>query len=179
MNDNPSGNVLADALSLDVGAADVTGAVFVVPADAPLPAELGAAATGSLLARLGPLDVESSDSFAVSPLASLELQQLTGAWRALVRARKVFVLTGLPGARYDVVFTSAARAIGLRSVDWPELVDTIARRRAAAQSLSDSKPFAKGEIGAALKRRGQPDPWAPAEPGLPTPEATDEDQAGA
>lgn len=123
------------------------GAVFVIPMDAPVPAELGpdAVPSGSLYARLVALASPDTGSFSFAPVSGAELLHLERAWRLLQTAHRVFALFDLPGARYDVMFTQAVRQIGLRKVDWPAVAESIAAKATIAQRTKDAKPWAAGD----------------------------------
>jgi len=122
----------------------INGVVFLVPRDAPLPNELTEAHTeGTLYERIAPLAKgETGSATSVVAVSGQELLALVAAWRALTLAKRVFVLTGLPAARYDVTFTQAARAIGIRSVDWIEVTDSLQRAKVDAQRTRDTTPWA-------------------------------------
>lgn len=140
---------------LEVRAVDLKSAALVVPSDAPVPNELQAhVSSGGLYERLRPLTEEGSAT-SVVPVSGPELLALAQAWRSLVTVKKVYVLTGLPGARYDVIFNSALRQIGLRSVDWTDVAEVLARAQAADQSRNDSQPWLGDPTAAApAPRRG-------------------------
>lgn len=130
-----------DPQAVIVEGIDVKSAVFVVPSDAPLPQALSVdQPSGSLYARLAPIARED-EHFAVVRISGTELYSLTGAWRALCLAKKVYNLTGLPGARYDAPFTAAARLLGLRSVEWAQVEEAIERQRALTQTTTDTAPY--------------------------------------
>lgn len=63
-------------------------------------------------------------------------------WRALQSRENVYVLTELPGARYDVLFDQARRAIGLRSLDWPSVAVAMSSYQRATQRTADKQPWA-------------------------------------
>lgn len=120
------------------------GAVFIVPIDAPLPSELGSidVPSGTLYDRIRALCVEDTGSFQFVPISGAELLHLDRAWRLLQVAKRVYVLFELPGARYEVMFTQAARQIGLRRVDWPAVAEQIASKATADQRTRDKEPWA-------------------------------------
>jgi hypothetical protein len=122
---------------------DVRGAVFVIPLDAPIPSELTGIElpTGSLYQRLAALDAEQLAEFAFVPLAGSEMLALDRVWRTLQRAKRVYALFDLPGARYDVLFTQAARQIGLQRVDWPAVAEALASRTRTVQRVRDTEPY--------------------------------------
>ena len=119
------------------------GAVFIIPVDAPLPSELGETGvpSGTLYARLAPLCSKDPEMFAFVPVSGAELLQLERPWRLLQVARRVFALFELPGARYDVMFTQAAKQIGLRRVDWPSVAEALASQATEQQRVKDSHPW--------------------------------------
>lgn len=119
------------------------GAVFVVPVDAPLPSELGAleVPSGTLYQRLVALCTPDDGKFSFVPLSGAELLHLERPWRLLQVAKRVYVLFELPGARYDVMFTQAARQIGLRRVEWPSVAEGIASKAVADQRTRDTAPW--------------------------------------
>lgn len=122
---------------------DFLKAVIVVPLDAPVPADLdgGELAKGSLYERLAPLNVVDHDEFVLCPLAGDELLALERAWPSLQRAKHVYVMTGLPAARYDVLFTQAVRQIGLRQLDWTQVSEDLAAHKREAQRRKDAEPW--------------------------------------
>lgn len=141
MENELSFDALTPPEDLSVESVDVRNAVFIVPIDAPIPRELDEMVSkGDLYARLGPV-ASDGDGMSVVPLSGPELLGLSNVWRALAKAPRVYVLTGLPGARYDVTFSGAARQIGLRQLDWSDAAETMARRKAREQSTADAKPW--------------------------------------
>lgn len=133
---------LTPPADLSIAGADIDGAVLVVPSDAPLPNEIkDDAASGNLYTRLGPLAGAASAS--VVPLSGPELLGLVGVWRSIASAKKVYYVSGLPGARYDVTFLGAVRQIGLRQLDWADISEHLARIQAHAQSTGDSQPWTR------------------------------------
>jgi hypothetical protein len=111
---------------------------------------------------------------------------LERAWRSLQRAKKVAVLQGLPGARYDVLFTQASRLIGLRIVDWPAVAEAIANRVRTVQRTKDTNPWTLKEKlvdqaeAAGPQQRALKPPRSPNMPGTldETPEPSDADPEG-
>lgn len=168
-----------------VGDFNVSGAVFIIPVDAPLPAGAGedAMPKGSLYARLAALCTEPADPelFGFVPLAGAELLALERPWRALQQAKRVYVLYDLPGARYETLFQQAARVIGLARVDWPAVADALEARARRAQRTGDKSPWLLAQPSAdapapKVQRRptgGMLTPPGPDE--LPTPPVGDED----
>lgn len=124
---------------------DIRNVVFVVPVDAPLPSEISDVdmPTGSLYKRLAALDAEPEGEFAFVPLSGAELLSLERAWRALQTVKRIFVLSDIPAARYDVLFTQATRQIGIPSVDWPAVAETMAERVRIVQRKKDKEPWAE------------------------------------
>jgi hypothetical protein len=178
----------ADPDSLRVHDVDVRGTVFIIPVDVSVPSELSDVnlPSGTLYDRLAPLNVEQTDDFAFTPLSGAELLSLERAWRSLQRAKKVAVLQGLPGARYDVLFTQASRLIGLRIVDWPAVAEAIANRVRTVQRTKDTNPWTLKEKlvdqaeAAGPQQRALKPPRSPKMPGTldETPEPSDADPEG-
>jgi hypothetical protein len=140
MNDNES----ADALATSSG--DYAGYVFVIPLSTPLPVELEASLTeqGSLLSRLAPLAEDPApDEVAIVAVSGAELLALERAWTHLQSAKKVAVLSDLPGGKYDVLFSQARRQIGLRTVDWPSIEEAIRERAITRQRTKDKEPWSQ------------------------------------
>lgn len=163
---------------LIVGSFDVRGAVFLVPVDAPLPSELTGVTvpSGTLYQRLAALDTPDGDSFSFVPLAGAELLSLDRAWRLLQTAKRVFVLTGLPAARYDVLFSQATRQIGLQSVDWPAVSEAIASKLVSDQRTKDATPWADPTAPSlATKPRRVPKSSSVDYPTLPVPQGNDDE----
>lgn len=138
--------------SLSVADADLAKAVFIIPLDAPLPNELADAVvpSGTLLTRLSALNLtaeEAGAGFDFVPLAGTELTALERPWRALQAREHVYVLTEIPGARYDVLFDQARRAIGLRSLDWPSVAAAMASHQRVMQRTTDTSPWAVAKPG--------------------------------
>lgn len=154
---------------------DLTGAVFVIPLDAPIPGTVGTEVpSGDLYARLFAIstdDPESPPKFV--PVSGFELSALAhSAWRVLCAAKRPFVLTQLPGAKYDVAFTQGARAIGLRDVAWPDIEANVAREVVEHQRTMDTKPWAteRPKAGFPTQRQRVPVP-------VPTDEGDDYEQS--
>jgi len=134
--------------------------VLVTAMGAPIPEQLATVPTtvGSLYARLAPLAREvaserpvadqtgvDAPAAAVSDLvitflSGAELESLAGAWIHLVKRPNVRVLHGLPGQLEDPLFAHAAKAIGLKEVDWVDVEGQLARQARSAQSAADSDP---------------------------------------
>lgn len=131
------------ANEVNVAGIDIRGYVFVVPLDAPLPSEVAAVIppTGGLLARLAPLAGEENELFSFVALSGAELLAIERAFRLMQTVKRVAVLTDLPGARYDVLFTQAARQIGLPKIEWPQISESLASRVVEMQRLKDTKPW--------------------------------------
>jgi len=126
---------------------DIRKSVFIIPIDAPLPNELSDApvSSGSLYQRIAPLTEEDvSTDFALVPLAGNELLALDRAWTTLVNAPRIFVLLEIPGAKYDILFTQARRQLGLRSLDWPTVAESISERVRTVQRTADKTPWVLG-----------------------------------
>lgn len=136
---------------------DVRGVVFVIPLDAPIPAELGTAKVpkGSLYARLEPLTHDPEDEFAFVPLSGSEMLILDKAWRSLQGAKRVAVLADIPGARYDVLFTQAMKQIGLRRVEWSAVSEALARRAVSVQRTKDTQPWRLAEFRGSAREDGE------------------------
>lgn len=168
---------------LQVGAFNVKGAVFLVPLDAPLPSEIsnGELPSGSLYSRLAPLDLATSEGFSFVPVSGSELLALERSWRMLQTAKRVFVLTDLPAARYDVLFTQAVRMIGLQSIDWAKVSEAIASKVITDQRTKDKSPWVSPMIDGVelppVKSKRGPQSSTGRNQALPIPEAEDEDQA--
>lgn len=134
----------AQTPTLSVSDSDLASAAFVIPIDAPLPNELGDASlpTGTFLERLKYLgDVVVEKGFAFIPISGNEFLALERAWRALQTRKNVYVLTELPGTRYDVLFDQARRGVGLRNLDWPSVAAAMAAFSIEQQRTRDKTPF--------------------------------------
>jgi hypothetical protein len=117
---------------------------FIIPLSAPIPTDLESVPLeqGTFLHRLSALDAELPDSVAhLVPLSGDELLALVQAWRSLVNAKKVAVLTELPGATYDILFTQATRQIGLKHIDWPTIETALLDSVISAQRTKDTQPW--------------------------------------
>lgn len=127
--------------------------VFLVPLDAPLPLELADAVltTGPLLHRLAPLAEVEHKGLALVPISGSELLALERAWPLIQQAKRVALLTELPGARYDVLLTQAKRHIGLRAIDWPSIATFIEGSARQEQRIKDKTPWASTHRGSNLK----------------------------
>jgi len=138
------GEQIEQAPTLSLADAELRKAAFVIPLDAPLPNELADASvpTGSLLSRLRYLDeVTPEQGFAFIPLSGPEFMALERAWRSLQQRKAIFVLTELPGAKYDILFDTARRAIGLRSLEWPAVAEAMASYVTTVQRTKDTTPW--------------------------------------
>lgn len=151
MDSNPiASGLLVDELAPDpdpealrIKDFDIRNAVFVLPLDAPVPSEISEIEMpkGSLYKRLAALDSEDLQEFAFVPLSGSELLALDRIWKPLQRARRVFALFDLPGARYDVLFTQAVRQIGIHRVEWPAVSQALALRIRTVQRTADVSPW--------------------------------------
>lgn len=167
-----------DPAALKVDAFDVTAATFLIPSDAPIPSELSEVEipSGSLYARLAPLDDDAPDTFSFVPLSGTELLALDRAWRLMTRAPKVYALFGLPGARYDILFTQASRQIGIQSIEWVAVAEALADRSRIIQRTKDSAAWLiKDSLAEGGARRPRSSTSTVDRAPLPTPEASDED----
>lgn len=167
-----------DPSALKVDAFDVTAATFLIPSDAPIPSELSEVEipSGSLYARLAALDDEAPSSFAFVPLSGTELLSLDRAWRLLTRAPKVYALFGLPGARYDILFTQASRQIGIQPIEWVAISEALADRSRVLQRTKDSAAWKiKDSLAEQPSRKPKSSTSTVDRAPLPTPEASDED----
>lgn len=125
---------------------EYVGTVLLVPFDTPMPAELSKLpiASGSLLSRLNSLSDHEVESFEILPLRGAEMLQLANVWPLLVEHKKIYVLRGLPGTRYDILFDQGVRAIGLPDLQWPNLASAMARAIVERQRTADSEPWKGG-----------------------------------
>jgi hypothetical protein len=170
-----------DPESLRVLDFDVRNAVFVIPSDSPVPSELSSAEmpSGSLYRRLAALDQPEISEFAFVPVSGSELLSLDRAWRALQSAPRVYALFDLPGARYDVLFTQAARQIGIPRVEWPAVAEALASRVRTVQRTKDKEPwnmkqdFVDDPV--AVRKNRVPKSSTGRSDELPIPEGADED----
>lgn len=161
---------LGDTTGPDITTQSYAGSVFIIPLGAPLPAELKnfEPAKGDLYARLVALaTVVQEQAFAFAALTGDELLALTKPWHMLVRAKKVFYLTDLPGARYDVLFTQAVKVLGVPSAPWPSVADFLTSRAIELQRLGDKEPWNAPE--ARKEARRLRTPTLDAEPLTPPP----------
>lgn len=136
-----------EAAELTISGETLSGAAFIIPLDAPLPNELVGSdvPTGSLLNRLRYLaDGDVPTGYAFVPISGAEFLTLERAWVSLQERKRIFVLTELPGARYDVLFDQARRAIGLRALDWPSISTAMAAHVIEAQRTRDTRPWQDG-----------------------------------
>jgi hypothetical protein len=170
--------------SLTVNNSNVIGTVFLIPLDAPVPLELSdiEMPTGPLLIRLQPLANEKPEGdIALLPISGPELLALSRAWTLLRVAKKIAVLTDLPGAREDIIFAQARRQIGLKTVEWPTLTESFAKRKIERQRTGDKQPWlTKDEPDTSDKpalREARGSNLKSAVNGLPTPGESDEDSA--
>jgi hypothetical protein len=170
--------------NLTVNDSNALGTVFIIPLDAPVPLELSdiEMPTGPLLARLQPLAVEEpTGDIALLPISGQELLALARAWTLLRVAKKIAVLSDLPGAREDIIFAQARRQIGLKTVEWPALSESFAKRKVERQRTGDKQPWlAKDDSDNEEKptlREARGSNLKSAVNGLPTPSESDEDSA--
>lgn len=142
MNDH---NLLNPAVDdIVVAGAELKSAAFIIPLDAPLPNDLRDASvpSGGLLARLRYLGDEPIDKgFGFVPISGAEFLALERVWRTLQQRKHVYVLTDLPGAKQDVLFDQARRAIGLRALDWPSVSGELAAHVIQQQRTKDTTPW--------------------------------------
>lgn len=127
-----------------VAGADLKEAAFIIPLDAPLPNDLRDASmpSGGLLARLRYLSDEPIEKgFGFVPVSGAEFMALERVWRSLQERKHVYVLTDLPGAKQDVLFDQARRAIGLRALDWPSVSGELAAHVIHQQRTKDKTPW--------------------------------------
>lgn len=149
---------LAEIESLDTQSGDISGSVLVIPLGAPTPQELETALPEGdldLYSRIAPLTRESIREdldVEVVPIDGPELLALERAWPFLVKAKRIHVLHELPGARYDVLFTQAARQVGLRKVSWPEIEQSVAERAIKRQRAGDKQAWMTKDVDAGTER---------------------------
>jgi hypothetical protein len=144
-----------DLTALSTPSGDFHKTVFVIPLAAPLPLELEpfSPAEGPLLLRLSPLGKEEpAGDIELVPVSGAELLTLDRAWPLLQTAKKVAVLTELPGAKYDVIFDQARRTIGLRLVDWPSIAEAFAQRQITQQRTGDKEAWRADDIAEAKQK---------------------------
>jgi len=122
---------------------DVRHCVFVIPLDAPVPSELAdiEMPKGSLYQRLVAIDSEQPEEFSFIPVSGSELLALDRVWRVLQRAKKVFALFDLPGAKYDILFAQAVRQMGIQRIDWSNVAEALAARSITMQRTRDKAPW--------------------------------------
>lgn len=141
----PNASLGAESGSLDT----LAGATFVIPLDAPIPNELvgGVTNTGNLYSRIRPLaEPQSGDGHSFVAISGSELLAMERCWHHFQEASKVYVLKELPGARYDVLFDQATRAIGLRTVDWPHVANVVEATALRLQRTADTTPWALKKV---------------------------------
>jgi hypothetical protein len=108
---------------------------------------------------------------------------LSRAWSLLKVAKKVAVLSDLPGAREDVIFSQARRQIGLKTVEWASLAEAFSKRQVERQRTGDKQPWLdktktdSAEQKRQLREAGSNNLRSTARQ-IPEPEASDEDTAG-
>lgn len=148
MNDPMSFDDLDNSEISDPSTFDVThivrkGAVFVIPIDTPVPSEMSEApvAVGSLYDRLALISKTPEAIFAFCPLSGAELSHLDRAWRLLAGKHDIVALTGLPGGRYDILFQTAIRSIGLKKLDWTSVATELTNQLVANQRTRDATPW--------------------------------------
>lgn len=174
LNELPSSAII-------VGEFDVSGAVFVVPLDAPIPSEISGAVMpiGSLYKRLAALDHTDTASFSFVPVSGAELLALERAWRSIQSVGRVYVLADLPAARYDVLFSQAVRQIGLQTIEWSRVSDAMAAKLITDQRTRDKTPWVEPMVdGVEVPRRRGPVSSSGSSASLNVPRSyDDEDQA--
>lgn len=136
----------------------IPGMAFIVPIAAPLPSELASIETssGSLLQRLLPLSIENPETEVIIPLDGAELHALERLWSQIALRPHIALLTGIPGARYDVLMTQGARQLGIRSADWHTLEMAFGERTRTAQRLKDTRPDLQADKGMTETLSGAP-----------------------
>lgn len=138
-------DALGVAPVLQVADAVLQGAAFIIPLDAPLPNELNTPSVpqGGLLSRIRFLDegVNPDDGFPFVPLSGHEFMSLERCWHGLCTRKLIYVLLDLPGVRTDVLFDTARRVIGIRSLEWPQVRDAMMAYTVEKQRLKDTKPW--------------------------------------
>lgn len=170
-----------DRSALIVGSFNVTGAVFVIPVDAPIPSEIAGSEMprGSLYKRIAAIDSDDFDGFKFVPVSGSELLALERAWRTFCAAKRVYVMMDLPAARYDVLFTQAVRQIGLEKIGWSHVSEAIAAKVISDQRTKDTAPWNNPMVEGVsipVKRGRSPVSSTGRRAVLPTPESADEDQ---
>lgn len=145
--------------SLTVSDSELSQAAFVIPIDAPLPNELSdlVVPTGSLMKRIAALEsvvdeAGAEDKFRFIPISGAEFLALERAWRSLQTRKHVYVLTELPGARYDVLFDQARRVVGIRALDWPAVSAALEGHHRLIQRTTDASPWKLAAPGAKARQ---------------------------
>lgn len=115
---------------------------YVLPLGAPIPSELAGieVATGNVLQRLLPLSVTDPDGDVMVPIEGAELHACDRLFRKFAVRPNVIVITGLPGAKYDVMFSQAVRQLGLKSMDWYQLEVALGDASRTLQRTKDTRP---------------------------------------
>jgi hypothetical protein len=134
-------------MPLEIADPDFKGTVFIIPLGAPIPQGIDVSpemVSGTLLHRLQPLGQDPEGDYAVVALSGGELLDLERAWPAITEAKKVAVLGDIPGATYDILFSQAKRAIGVRTVDWPSVEQQMSEMKTIAQRTKDAEPWTEG-----------------------------------
>jgi hypothetical protein len=170
--------------TLSVNDSNALGTLFLIPLDAPIPLELAdiPMPTGPLLTRLQPLAVEKPEGdVSLLPISGPELLALSRAWNLLRVAKKIAVLSDLPGAREDIIFAQARRQIGLKTVEWPALSESFAKRKVERQRTGDKQPWLVKDdpdhMDKQPLREARGSNLKSVASQLPKPEASDEDSA--
>lgn len=176
LEDDDIDSLAADRSALVVGSFNVTGAVFIIPIDAPIPSEIAGTEmpSGSLYKRLAALDVTDATDFGFVPISGAELLSLERVWRVIAIAKRIFVLADLPAARYDVLFTQAVRQIGIEKVDWVRVSEAMAAKVISDQRIKDKTPWENPMIDGVstpVKRGRSPISSTGRQAALPTPAA--------
>lgn len=157
---------------------DYKGYVFIVPLSAPLPQEIASdsVSVGSLQERLTPLDnKETAGDYELVALSGTELLALAMPWSMLVQAKKVAVLTDLPAAQYDVVFSQAWKSIGIQTISWPSIETSISAQSIVDQRTKDRTPW-KASDSITNEDLSQPSDSSLSTESLSPPEASDEEE---
>lgn len=139
--------LLAD--DLEVRGFNIKSAVFLIPLGTPIPPDVSQdlVVTGTLYERIFPLVGKTiNQDFLFVPISGGELAMMDRLWRTMMVYPRVFSLTLLPSVKYDVLYTQAARQIGIPDVDWPAVVDSIAKKVRTDQQLTDKKPWLAGQV---------------------------------
>lgn len=141
---SPYDDEVPETASVPVTETDLRGTVFIIPVDAPLPSELADVEVpkGSLYTRIAALaNPAPTEGYAFVPVSGAELLALERSWRLLQTVKRVSALFELPGARYDVLFTQAVRAIGLPRVEWTQVAQGMTERLRSEQRTRDTTPW--------------------------------------